>query len=125
MIAFSQVSVFEAKKTTDRAVVEKFIRDNPNHPAVPELKQRALSLKYAGNSQIAKPTITQMTEKRSKKHLPLGQLPQKASRLNRQKIQLQCLQIFLTTTQIKRSNHPVCKQSEMHSRYKNKWKKIL
>lgn len=72
MIAFSQVSVFEAKKTTDRAVVEKFIRDNPNHPAVPELKQRALSLKYAGNSQIAKPTITQMTEKKIEKTSTVG-----------------------------------------------------
>lgn len=59
---FSQVSVFEAKKTTDRAVVEKFIRDNPKHPAVKELQQRALSLKYAGTSAIAKPAISQMTE---------------------------------------------------------------
>lgn len=69
---FSQVSVFEAKKTTDRAVVEKFIRDNPKHPAVPELKQRALSLRYGGNSSIAKPTITQMTENRIEKTSKVG-----------------------------------------------------
>lgn len=70
--SFSQVSVFEAKKTTDRAVVEKFIRDNPKHPAVPELKQRALSLRYGGNSSIAKPTITQMTENRIEKTSKVG-----------------------------------------------------
>ena len=70
--AFSQVSVFEAKKTTDRAVVEKFIRDNPKHPAVPELRQRALSLKYSGNPQIAKPTITAMTENKIEKTSTVG-----------------------------------------------------
>ena len=64
---FSQISVFEAKRSTDRAVVEKFIRDNPKHPAVPELQQRALSLKYAGNPQVAKPSITTMTENKIEK----------------------------------------------------------
>ncbi|WP_312766897.1 DUF6759 domain-containing protein [Epilithonimonas sp.] len=69
---FSQVSVFEAKKTTDRAVVEKFIRDNPKHPAVPELQKRALSLKYAGTSVVAKPTITTMTENKIEKTSKVG-----------------------------------------------------
>ncbi|PZU90781.1 MAG: hypothetical protein DI529_02200 [Chryseobacterium sp.] len=69
--AFSQ-SVFEAKTTTDRAVVEKFIRNNPNHPAVAELKQRALSLKYGGSSQVAKPTITPMTENKIEKTSKVG-----------------------------------------------------
>lgn len=68
---FSQ-SVFEAKTTTDRAVVEKFIKANPNHPAVPQLKQRALSLKYGGSSQIAKPTVSQMTENRIEKTSTVG-----------------------------------------------------
>jgi hypothetical protein len=68
---FSQ-SVFEAKSTTDRAVVESFIRNNPKHPAVPELKQRALSLKYGGNSQIAKPTVTPMTENKIEKTSKVG-----------------------------------------------------
>lgn len=71
-LAFSQVSVFEAKRTTDRAVVEKFIRDNPTHPAVPELKQKALSMKYGGTSQIAKPTITPMTENKIEKTSTVG-----------------------------------------------------
>lgn len=69
---FSQVSVFEAKKTTDRGVVEKFIRDNPKHPAVPELQKRALTLKYTGTSVVAKPTITQMTESRIEKTSKVG-----------------------------------------------------
>lgn len=69
---FSQISVFEAKRTTDRAVVEKFIRDNPKHPAVPELQQRALSLKYAGNPQVAKPSITTMTENKIEKTSKVG-----------------------------------------------------
>lgn len=69
--AFSQ-SVFEAKQTTDRAVVEKFIRENPNHPAVPQLKQRALSLKYGGSSTVAKPAITQMTEKKIERTSTVG-----------------------------------------------------
>ncbi len=69
--AFSQ-SVFEAKSTTDRAVVEKFIRDNPNHPAVPALKQRALSLKYGGTSQIAKPSVTTMTENKIERTSKVG-----------------------------------------------------
>lgn len=69
--AFSQ-SVFEAKQTTDRAVVEKFIRENPNHPAVPQLKQRALSLKYGGTSQVAKPTVSQMTERKIEKTSTVG-----------------------------------------------------
>lgn len=69
---FSQISVFEAKRTTDRAVVEKFIRDNPKHPAVPELKQRALSLRYAGNPQVAKPSITPMTENKIEKTSKVG-----------------------------------------------------
>jgi len=69
---FSQVSVFEAKKTTDRAVVEKFIRDNPKHPAVKELQQRALSLRYTGNSTIAKPSITRMTENKIEKTSKVG-----------------------------------------------------
>lgn len=47
IITFSQVSVFQAEKTTDREIVEKFISDNPNHPAVPKLKKRATTLKYA------------------------------------------------------------------------------
>lgn len=71
IFAFSQ-SVFEAKSTTDRAVVEKFIRDNPNHPAVPALKQRALSLKYGGTSQIAKPSVTTMTENKIEKTSKVG-----------------------------------------------------
>ena len=69
---FSQVSIFEAKKTTDRAVVEKFIRDNPNHPALAELKQRALSLRYAGSSAVAKPSITPMTENKIEKNSKVG-----------------------------------------------------
>ncbi len=69
---FSQVSVFEAKKTTDRAVVEQFIRANPNHPAVPELKQRALSLRYSGNASVAKPTITKMTEDKIERTAKVG-----------------------------------------------------
>ncbi len=69
---FSQVSVFEAKKTTDRAIVEKFIRDNPKHPAVPELQKRALTLKYAGTSITAKPTISQMTESKIEKTSKVG-----------------------------------------------------
>lgn len=73
--AFSQ-SVFEAKQTTDRAVVEKFIRDNPKHPAVPELKKRALTLKYGGSSSpsstVAKPAITQMTEKKIERTSKVG-----------------------------------------------------
>lgn len=70
---FSQVSVFEAKKTTDRAVVEKFIRDNPKHPAVPELQKRLPSLSYSGGSStIAKPTITQMTENKIEKTSKVG-----------------------------------------------------
>ena len=68
---FSQ-SVFEAKRTTDRAVVEKFIRNNPKHPAVKELQQRALSLKYAGTSAIAKPAITAMTENKIAKTSKVG-----------------------------------------------------
>jgi len=60
-LGFSQVSVFEAKRTTDRAVVEQFIRDNPNHPAVPELKQRALTLRYGRTSQPTKPAIVPAT----------------------------------------------------------------
>lgn len=69
--AFSQ-SVFEAKQTTDRAVVEKFIKANPNHPAVPQLKQRALSLKYGGTSQVAKPSVSQMTENRIERTSTVG-----------------------------------------------------
>jgi hypothetical protein len=69
---FSQVSVFEAKKTTDRAIVEKFIRDNPKHPAVPELQKRALTLKYTGTSIAAKPTISQMTESKIEKTSKVG-----------------------------------------------------
>lgn len=69
---FSQVSVFEAKKTTDRGIVEKFIRDNPNHPAVPELKQRALSLRYGSNPTIAKPSITTMTENKIERTSKVG-----------------------------------------------------
>ena len=70
---FSQVSVFEAKKTKDRAVVEKFIRDNPKHPAVPELQRRLPSLSYgSGSSAIAKPTITQMTENKIEKTSKVG-----------------------------------------------------
>lgn len=69
---FSQVSVFEAKKTTDRAVVEKFIRDNPKHPAVPELQKRLSSLSYGGSSTIAKPAISQMTEKKIEKTSTVG-----------------------------------------------------
>ncbi len=69
---FSQVSIFEARKTTDRAVVEKFIRDYPNHPAVPELKQRALSLRYGGSSTVAKPTIKPMTEEKIEKTSTVG-----------------------------------------------------
>ncbi len=69
---FSQVSVFEAKKTTDRAVVEQFIRTNPNHPAVPELKQRALSLRYGGNASVAKPSITKMTENKIERTAKVG-----------------------------------------------------
>lgn len=72
--AFSQ-SVFEAKQTTDRAVVENFIKNNPNHPAVPQLKQRALSLKYAASSSsstVAKPTITQMSERKIEKTSKVG-----------------------------------------------------
>lgn len=71
---FSQ-SVFEAKQTTDRAVVEKFIRSNPNHPAVPQLKQKALSLKYSASpasATVAKPTITQMTERKIEKTSKVG-----------------------------------------------------
>lgn len=68
---FSQ-SVFEAKSTTDRAVVEKFIRNNPKHPAVPELQKRALSLKYGGSSSIAKPTVTKMTENKIEKTATVG-----------------------------------------------------
>lgn len=68
---FSQ-SVFEAKSTTDRAVVEKFIRNNPTHPAVPELKKKALSLRYGGSSQIAKPTVTTMTENKIEKTSTVG-----------------------------------------------------
>ncbi|UQB67310.1 DUF6759 domain-containing protein [Epilithonimonas zeae] len=68
---FSQ-SVFEAKSTTDRAVVENFIRNNPKHPAVPELKQRALSLKYGGSSAVAKPTVTAMTENKIEKTSKVG-----------------------------------------------------
>lgn len=69
---FSQVSIFEAKRTTDKAVVEKFIRDNPKHPAVPELQQKLLSLKYGGNPQIAKPTVTPMTETKIEKTSKVG-----------------------------------------------------
>ncbi|MPS73138.1 MAG: hypothetical protein E2590_08285 [Chryseobacterium sp.] len=69
---FSQVSVFEAKSTKDRGIVEKFIRDNPKHPAVPELKKRALTLRYLGTDQAAKPTITQMTEKKIEKTSKIG-----------------------------------------------------
>lgn len=71
--AFSQ-SVFEAKQTTDRAVVEKFIRENPNHPAVPQLRQRALSLKYgaSSSSKVAKPAISQMTERKIEKTSTVG-----------------------------------------------------
>lgn len=69
--AFSQ-SVFEAKTSTDRAVVEKFIRNNPNHPAVAELKKKLPSLSYGGSSTIAKPTITQMTEKKIEKTSTVG-----------------------------------------------------
>ena len=73
--AFSQ-SVFEAKQTTDRAVVEKFIRDNPKHPAVPELKKRAMTLRYGGSSSssstVAKPAITQMTEKKIERTSKVG-----------------------------------------------------
>ncbi|MBP6577238.1 MAG: hypothetical protein KA232_08500 [Chryseobacterium sp.] len=68
---FSQ-SVFEAKSTTDRAVVEKFIRNNPTHPAVSELKKKALSLKYGGSSQVAKPTVTAMTENKIEKTSKVG-----------------------------------------------------
>lgn len=68
---FSQ-SVFEAKSTTDRAVVESFIRNNPKHPAVPQLKQRALSLKYGGTSTVAKPTVTAMTENKIEKTAKVG-----------------------------------------------------
>ena len=66
------VSVFQAKSTTDKAIVEKFIRDNPNHPAVPELKQKALSLRYSGSSQTAKPSITPMTEEKIEKTSTVG-----------------------------------------------------
>ncbi len=69
--AFSQ-SVFEAKTSTDRAVVEKFIRNNPSHPAVAELKKRLPSLSYGGSSPVAKPTITQMTEKKIEKTSTVG-----------------------------------------------------
>lgn len=69
---FSQVSVFEAKKTNDRAVVEKFIRDNPKHPAVPELQKRLPSLSYGKSSTVAKPTITQMTENKIEKTSKVG-----------------------------------------------------
>ena len=70
---FSQVSVFEAKKTNDIAIVEKFIRDNPKHPAVPELQRRLPSLSYgSGSSAVAKPTITQMTENKIEKTSKVG-----------------------------------------------------
>ncbi|MFC0344394.1 DUF6759 domain-containing protein [Epilithonimonas hispanica] len=70
--AFSQ-SVFEAKSTTDRAIVEKFISKNPKHPAVPELKKRLTTLSYGGStSSSAKPTITRMTEKRIEKTSTVG-----------------------------------------------------
>ncbi len=69
---FSQVSVFEAKRTTDKTVVEKFIRDNPKHPAVPELEQKLLALKYGGNPKIAKPVVTPMTETKIEKTSKVG-----------------------------------------------------
>ena len=68
---FSQ-SVFEAKQTKDRKMVEQFIRNNTKHPEVPQLKQRELSLKYGGNSQIAKPTVTAMTENKIEKTSTVG-----------------------------------------------------
>lgn len=70
---YSQVSVFEARRTTDRAVVEQFIRDNPKHPAVPELQKRLVSLSYGkASSAMAKPTITPMTEKKIEKTSIVG-----------------------------------------------------
>lgn len=72
IFTFSQVSVFEAKKTKDRAVVEKFIRDNPKHPAVPELQKRLPSLSYMASSSAAKPAITQMTENKIEKTSKVG-----------------------------------------------------
>ncbi|MCG2792521.1 MAG: hypothetical protein L6262_03100 [Weeksellaceae bacterium] len=70
---YSQVSVFEARRTTDRAVVEKFIRDNPQHPAVPELQKRLPSLSYGSkSSSVAKPTISPMTEKKIEKTSAVG-----------------------------------------------------
>lgn len=54
---FSQISVFEAKRTKDVTAIQKFIQDNPNHPAVPELKQR-IAMLQSGNPATMSSTTT-------------------------------------------------------------------
>ena len=100
--SFSQVSVFEAKRTTDRAVVEKFIRDNPNHPAVTELKQKALSMKYGGNPQIAKPTVTTMTENKIEKTSKVGTSATKGEPSEQAKKPQRSSPVFSIMTRIKK-----------------------
>lgn len=65
----AQVSVFTAMSSKDPSVVKSFIDANPKHPKTPELKQKLLSMGYAGNSEVAKPTVTKLTPKKLEKNI--------------------------------------------------------
>ncbi len=45
----SKISLQQAERTTDIAVIAQFVRDNPNHPKTPELKRKMVNM-MGGNS---------------------------------------------------------------------------
>ncbi len=65
----AQVSVFTAMSSKDPNVVKSFINANPKHPKTPELKQRLLSMSYAGNSDVAKPKVSNLTSNKLEKNI--------------------------------------------------------
>lgn len=65
----AQISVFAALKSDNPTEVQSFIDANPKHPRTPELKQKLLSMRSTGNSEIAKPKISTLTSDKLEKNI--------------------------------------------------------
>jgi hypothetical protein len=59
IVAISQITTFDKiSKSDDSKVVTAFIKDNPNHPRIGELKQKLVSMASSSKASVPKTSTT-------------------------------------------------------------------
>ncbi len=68
-LAQKKMTFEEVTKSTDTKVLSSFIKENPNHPGVPELKKKLVQIITNSDYKVAKPEVKPLTPSVLKKQI--------------------------------------------------------